>query len=120
VVKHAGTGASCVVGVSYTDADLVIRVTDDGGPAAGLPVDDVATAGAGHGLIGMRERVHLCGGAFSAGQLTDRGFQVMAALPLPAASLVAERGPRRAEGQRAEGAAAEAEAADSLAAVESR
>ena len=33
----------------------------------------------------MRERVHLCGGTFSAGPLPDGGFQVTAALPLPPA-----------------------------------
>jgi signal transduction histidine kinase len=83
VVRHAGTGASCVVSVSYTDADLVIRVTDDGGLLVTLPAVSVTAAGGGHGLIGMRERVHLCGGSFSAGPLPDGGFQVMAALPLP-------------------------------------
>ena len=35
MVRHAGTGAACVVGVCYTDSDLVIRVTDNGGVPAG-------------------------------------------------------------------------------------
>jgi signal transduction histidine kinase len=47
-----------------------------GGPCA----DD--TVGAGHGIIGMRERVSLCGGTFSAGPLPDGGFGVSATLPL--------------------------------------
>ena len=96
VVRHAGTGASCVVSVSYTDADLVIRVTDDGGLLVKLPAVSVATAGSGHGLIGMRERVHLCGGSFSAGPLPDGGFQVMAALPLPPAIAVPYQEPHGA------------------------
>lgn len=83
VVKHAGTGASCIVIVCYTDAELVIRVTDDGGLPVALPSVSVASAGGGHGIIGMRERVHLCGGTFNAGPLRDGGFQVMASLPLP-------------------------------------
>jgi signal transduction histidine kinase len=87
VVRHAGTGASCVVHVGYTDADLVIRVTDDGGLPVTLPSVSVTTAGSGHGLIGMRERVHLCGGTFSAGPLPDGGFEVTATLPLPAAAI---------------------------------
>jgi signal transduction histidine kinase len=78
VVRHAGTGASCLVHVGYTDADLVIRVTDDGGLPVTLPSVSVASAGTGHGIIGMRERVHLCGGTFSAGPLPDNGFQVTA------------------------------------------
>jgi hypothetical protein len=36
----------------------------------------------------MRERVHLCGGTFTAGPLPDGGFQVTAALPLPAVGRV--------------------------------
>jgi len=85
VVKHAGTGAVCMVNLCYTDADLVIRVTDDGGLPAGLGTAGIAAAGTGHGIIGMRERVHLCGGTFEAGPLPDGGFAVTAALPLPAA-----------------------------------
>jgi signal transduction histidine kinase len=84
VVRHAGTGARCVVSVGYTDSDLVIRVTDDGGLPVALPSVSVAAHGTGHGIIGMHERVHLCGGTFSAGPLPDGGFQVTAALPLPA------------------------------------
>jgi signal transduction histidine kinase len=82
VVKHAGGGARCTVSLGYGESVLEVRVTDDGGRplvlAAGVPV----AAGAGHGLIGMRERAHLCGGEFSAGPLADGGFQVTTTLPL--------------------------------------
>ena len=39
--------------------------------------------GTGHGIIGMRERVSLLGGEFSAGPLPGYGFQVSAHVPLP-------------------------------------
>jgi signal transduction histidine kinase len=107
VVRHAGTGASCVVHVGYTDADLVIRVTDDGGLPVTLPSVSVANAGTGHGIIGMRERVHLCGGTFSAGPLPSGGFQVTATLPLPPADVRAWTGPRADDGIRADGIRAE-------------
>jgi signal transduction histidine kinase len=94
VVRHAGTGAACVVHVGYTDADLVIRVTDDGGLPVALPSISVAAAGGGHGIIGMRERVFLCSGTFSAGPLPDGGFQVTATMPLPAADIRAGSRPR--------------------------
>jgi signal transduction histidine kinase len=94
VVRHAGTGASCLVSVCYTDSDLVIRVTDDGGLPVALPTVSVGTAGTGHGIVGMRERVHLCGGTFSAGPGPGGGFQVTASLPLPAAGFAAEGGYR--------------------------
>jgi signal transduction histidine kinase len=42
--------------------------------------------GGGHGIIGMRERVTLLGGDFSAGPLPGYGFQVSAHIPLPASS----------------------------------
>jgi hypothetical protein len=37
---------------------------------------------AGHGIIGMRERAHLCGGELTARPLREGGFQVTASLPL--------------------------------------
>ena len=40
--------------------------------------------GAGHGIIGMRERVTLLGGEFSAGPLPGYGFRVSARIPVPA------------------------------------
>jgi signal transduction histidine kinase len=42
-----------------------------------------AGGGSGHGIIGMRERVTLLGGEFSAGPLPGYGFQVIARIPLP-------------------------------------
>jgi hypothetical protein len=57
----------------------------------------VAAAGhaPGHGIIGMRERANLCGGAFSARPLPAGGFQVTATLPLlsgPPGAGAADRG----------------------------
>ena len=57
-------------------------------PAAAprLPAAVPRLPGAGHGIIGMRERVTLLGGEFSAGPLPGYGFRVSARIPLPAAS----------------------------------
>jgi signal transduction histidine kinase len=78
VVKHAGTGHGRVV-VTYSDEAVAIEVTDDGAGAAGCGDE-------GHGLIGMRERVALYGGEFSAGPLPGRGYRVSASLPIGAAA----------------------------------
>jgi signal transduction histidine kinase len=43
----------------------------------------VTLGGSGHGIIGMRERVTLLGGEFSAGPRPGYGFQVIARIPLP-------------------------------------
>jgi signal transduction histidine kinase len=91
VVKHARTSA-CQVLIGYGRDELVLEVTDNG---AGLPAmalaGDVAPhhglqdaiGGSGHGIIGMRERVSLLSGEFSAGPLPGYGFQVSAHIPLP-------------------------------------
>jgi len=55
-------------------------------PADGGPAPAVSLPGAGHGIIGMRERVTLLGGEFSAGPLPGYGFRVSARIPLPASS----------------------------------
>jgi signal transduction histidine kinase len=90
VVKHAGTGAHCTVSLVYAADALDIQVTDNGGRSLvpSLPNMnqlDPLTVGAGHGVIGMRERAHLCGGGFSASPLAEGGFRVTATLPLPPA-----------------------------------
>jgi signal transduction histidine kinase len=87
VVKHAAT-PDCRVIVGYGPDELSIEIVDDGHGCAlpagvsGAPGSGAAAVPAGHGLIGMGERVHLCGGRFSAGPLPERGFQVVATLPL--------------------------------------
>ena len=55
-------------------------------PARGLGGASTAVSGGGHGIIGMRERVSLLGGEFSAGPLPGYGFRVSARIPLPPSS----------------------------------
>jgi signal transduction histidine kinase len=87
VVKHSGA-SSCLVSVGYERTGLSVEITDPGGGTAGG--DGVRAPGepngTGHGILGMRERVSLCGGEFSAGPLPGRGFRVAARFPLPALS----------------------------------
>jgi len=54
------------------------------GTVGGWRVPGEPPVTAGHGIIGMRERAHLCGGKFTARPLAEGGFQVTASLPLPA------------------------------------
>jgi signal transduction histidine kinase len=78
-IKHAGASETDVC-VRYRDADVELEVSDRG-PAA---PSATALAGAGHGLIGMRERVRVFGGELSAGQRDGGGFAVRARIPLHA------------------------------------
>jgi signal transduction histidine kinase len=79
-LKHAGPAARAWVEVTYRAGDVRLRVVDDGRGAA-------APQGiAGHGLVGMRERVAMYGGDVSAGPRSGGGFQVIARLPVSRAA----------------------------------
>jgi signal transduction histidine kinase len=75
-VKHAGR-ATTEVRLEWGEDALALSVADrgDGGPSPQLP-------GAGHGLMGMRERLRVHGGDVEAGPRPDGGFEVAAHLPL--------------------------------------
>jgi signal transduction histidine kinase len=80
-IKHAG-GATTRVELTWTADAVELRVADagDGGPAPEL-------AGAGHGLIGMSERMRAHGGELEAGPRPGGGFEVVARLPLEGATV---------------------------------
>lgn len=80
VVRHAGTG-SCRVTVDRRGADLSIEILDGGTGRGARPA-----AGTGYGLLGMRERVGLLHGEFSARPCPGGGFRVAARLPVPEAA----------------------------------
>jgi signal transduction histidine kinase len=72
--KHA-PGAAVDVELGYTSYTLRLRVRDNGPGAA-------SGDGAGHGLLGMRERVAAVGGTLHTGPADGGGFAVEADLPL--------------------------------------
>jgi signal transduction histidine kinase len=77
VLKHAGPAHARVI-VRFSSRELELEIADDGqGPRE---ADD-----AGHGLVGMRERVALYEGEFDAGARNGGGFVVRVRLPLAAA-----------------------------------
>jgi signal transduction histidine kinase len=81
------------------------------GLAAGAAAREPRAAradGTGHGILGMRERVSLCGGEFTAGPRPGHGFEVIAHFPLPA--LPQRRPVKAAEATIAEGPAVHATA----------
>lgn len=76
VLKHAGPGSAATVRLAFDPESVEVEVTDDGpGQTGGVAI------GTRKGLIGMRERVELFGGRFSAGPMQDGGFRVFASLP---------------------------------------
>jgi signal transduction histidine kinase len=73
--KHAA-GSTVSVTVRWASDRLELRVCDDGPGTAGEPAPDA------HGLVGMRERVRIHRGDFTAGAGPDGGFLVHATLPI--------------------------------------
>jgi len=95
VRKHAGI-ATAQVRLRYGPDELEVRVDDDGRGLAAVrsPRSDAdgeceregeGERDAGHGLLGMRERVALFGGDLRVGPRPGGGFRVEARLPLEGA-----------------------------------
>lgn len=74
VRKHAGA-ARARVEVRYDDHDLDVAVLDDG-------EQSVTGNDAGHGLVGIRERVALLGGELRTGRREEGGYELRARLPI--------------------------------------
>ncbi|GAB3406464.1 sensor histidine kinase [Flindersiella endophytica] len=69
-------GSRTSVRVRHGEREITVEVSTDGsGSPAGVP------GGSGRGLAGLRERVGVLGGDFSAGRQTDGGFVVRARIP---------------------------------------
>jgi signal transduction histidine kinase len=82
--RHA-PGAAISVTADVERAAVLLKICN--GPPTGAPNGDgartplVSDRRHGHGLAGMRERVTLLGGTFSAGSAPGGGFEVAAELP---------------------------------------
>ncbi|MCI3271896.1 histidine kinase [Streptomyces cylindrosporus] len=75
VRKHA-PGAKVRVRLDYDDHQVTLAVRDSGGPPG-----ELSEAGAGYGLLGMRERAELLGGSLDAGP-DEEGFAVTLKVPV--------------------------------------
>ncbi|WP_405957342.1 sensor histidine kinase [Streptomyces phaeochromogenes] len=83
-VKHAYASLARVE-LDWTEDELTLTVTDDGrGPTDRGAGGSASGGGAGHGLIGIRERAAACGGTARTGPGPDGGFQVAVRLPVAA------------------------------------
>ncbi|MET7717141.1 ATP-binding protein [Streptomyces sp. NPDC005407] len=75
-IRHA-PGSEVRVEIVYKPSVLGVRVINTA-PAKPAP----PSPGAGHGLLGMRERAAMLGGGLAAGRIPDGGYEVTAHLPL--------------------------------------
>ena len=86
VLRHSAS-AEAVVDVDYRPTEIRLRITnDDGGQAVPSAAAEAVPVGRGFGIAGMRERVELLGGTFSAAPTPSGGFEVSAVLPFPSPS----------------------------------
>ena len=74
-LKHAAPCSATVI-VERKNGSLIVEVSDTG---PGAP----ATDRHGHGLVGIAERVSMCGGVLEHGNGESGGFRVRAVLPVP-------------------------------------
>nr|WP_276611866.1 histidine kinase [Kineococcus vitellinus] len=77
--QHA-PGAAVTILLELSPHEVGLEVSDSGSPQAARP----RRAGAGVGLIGMRERAELIGADFSAGPLPGGGWRVRLRIPVAA------------------------------------
>jgi signal transduction histidine kinase len=74
-------GSRTVVRVQHSAREICVDVSTEGSPAP-----RVSPGGSGRGLPGLRERVSVLGGQFSAGRGPDGGFVVQARIPVSSPS----------------------------------
>lgn len=74
-MRHA-PGARVRVEVRHQESGVTVRITNTAPDRAAPP-----TPGAGHGLLGMRERTAMLGGELATGATPDGGYEVTAILP---------------------------------------
>ena len=77
VLQHTGTDEARLL-VEVTDDEVGVRLTNRPGSSRPAP----ASAGNGHGLVGIRERVHLLGGRARVGPTADGGYDLEVLLPV--------------------------------------
>ncbi|MFJ4842589.1 sensor histidine kinase [Streptomyces sp. NPDC088746] len=69
-------GSATSVRVRHSEKEISVEVSTDGSSSKTAP-----TGGSGRGLAGLRERVDVLGGDFSAGRRPDGGFVVRVRIP---------------------------------------
>ncbi|MFI9258837.1 sensor histidine kinase [Streptomyces sioyaensis] len=79
-LRHS-PGAEARVEISYVLGGLGLRIVN--GPPSRLAKP---SPGAGHGVLGMRERVQMLGGEMTADHTEDGGFEVAAFIPVGSAA----------------------------------
>jgi signal transduction histidine kinase len=91
IVKHGHGVTRVTVALRYRGAAVDLTVDDDGRPQDA----EQTVEPAGHGLVGMQERVAAVSGTLHAGPRADGGWRISAQLPGEPAAATATRAPDR-------------------------
>jgi two-component system sensor histidine kinase DesK len=95
VIRHSG-GRRCEIDVRDCGRSVTVTIRDDGPPVS---ASAALTAGGGHGLDGLRERLAADGGTLAAGPCPGGGFRLTATVPVPVAVSPMTRAPASAQVQ---------------------
>ncbi|MET7796202.1 sensor histidine kinase [Streptomyces decoyicus] len=87
-LRHS-PGADARVEISYVLGGLGVRIVNGAPSRLAKP-----SPGAGHGVLGMRERVQMLGGEMTADNTADGGFEVAAFIPVSNTTEKTSRGMR--------------------------
>jgi signal transduction histidine kinase len=79
-LKHAPSARWVRVSLAFDDPEVRVLITDNGRSVPWHRAKVSSAPGAGHGLLGMRERAAAFGGMLVAGPQTRGGWQVAATL----------------------------------------
>jgi signal transduction histidine kinase len=85
--KHAD-GTAATVTVRRQGPALTVEVVNGPPSGAAQPNQAPPLPGGGHGLVGLRERAGMLGGAVAAGSTPDGGFRIRASFPIGPAHAV--------------------------------
>lgn len=84
-LHHAGPGATVSIRLQVADGTASLDIADDGGRTSEAGSGHGRPSG-GNGLVGMRERVAVHGGRFSAGPNAGSGWRISAVIPVRSAA----------------------------------
>jgi len=81
VIKHAGATAIIATLIS-SEKEFVFEITDNGVGFDVEIISSVHSSGQGFGLLGMHERITLCGGSLEISSTKSHGTTIIAKIPL--------------------------------------
>jgi signal transduction histidine kinase len=78
VIKHS-EASEAEITIKKSETEVVITIKDDG---RGFDADNIKSNGGGLGLVGLKERTNMLGGAISINSSVGNGTEIKVILPI--------------------------------------